>query len=54
VLQRWEARHGRQRAVVIGVHGAGGEFRAHAWLDGTPDPLAAQYHELTRLPATVD
>jgi hypothetical protein len=51
VLQSWEAAHGEPRAVVIGVQGARGDFKAHAWLEGTADPLAAEYQELTRLPA---
>lgn len=50
VLQRWEAAHGSPRSVVIGVQGRQDAFRAHAWLDGTGDPLAAGYQELTRLP----
>jgi Transglutaminase-like superfamily len=50
VLQRWEAAHGSARPVVIGVRGPAADgFQAHAWLDGEPDPVAADYHELTRL-----
>jgi hypothetical protein len=49
VRQRWEAAHGVPRQVVIGVRGPGAGFRAHAWLDGTPDALAHEYEELTRL-----
>jgi hypothetical protein len=49
VLQRWEAAHGSPRPVVIGVRGLAEGFRAHAWLDGEPDPVAAAYTELTRL-----
>ena len=49
VLQRWEAAHGSPRPVVIGVRGPAEEFQAHAWLEGEPDPVAAEYHELTRL-----
>ena len=54
VLQRWEASHGREGAVIIGVRDPGGGFRAHAWLEGAPDALAGDYHELMRLPATSD
>jgi hypothetical protein len=49
VRQRWDAAHGSPRQVVIGVRGPGDGFRAHAWLDGAPDPLADEYLELTRL-----
>jgi hypothetical protein len=49
VLQRWEAAHGSPRPVVIGVRGRAEGFRAHAWLDGEPDPAAAEYQELARL-----
>lgn len=51
VLQRWEAAHGAPAAVVIGVQGPSGGFRAHAWLEGRPDRLAPSYAELVRLPA---
>lgn len=49
VLQRWDADHGRPRALVIGVtSSAGGRFAAHAWLDG--DQTAGRYVELHRRP----
>jgi hypothetical protein len=50
VLQCWEAAHGRPRAVVIGVQGGRRDLRAHAWLEGSGDRLAAAYHELMRVP----
>ena len=39
VVQAWEAAHGRHRDLIVGVTGAT-DFRAHAWLDGDPVPLA--------------
>jgi hypothetical protein len=50
VLQRWEAAHGRPRAVVIGVQGARQDLRAHAWLEGSADGLAPAFRELMRVP----
>ena len=35
VLQAWEAAHGCDRDLVIGITGPNG-FRAHAWLEGDP------------------
>jgi len=37
VVQAWETAHGRRRDLVVGVTGPDG-FRAHAWLDGDPEP----------------
>ena len=54
VLQRWEASHGAQSDVVIGVPGRNGDFVAHAWLEHMPDAQVASYHELHRIPAPVD
>jgi Transglutaminase-like superfamily len=54
VLQRWEAAQGAPSDVVIGVPGPGGDFVAHAWLETMPDPQAADYHEIHRIPAPVD
>ena len=51
VLQRWEADHGEPSDVVIGVRGAGGDFRAHAWLEGMPDGGPQAFQEILRLPA---
>jgi hypothetical protein len=51
VRQRWLASQGRRVDVLIGVTAADA-FEAHAWLDGDPDPAAARYHELKRIPAT--
>jgi hypothetical protein len=51
VLQAWNVAHGEPRDVVIGVHGKGHEFAAHAWLDGEPDGHGP-YHELMRVPAS--
>jgi hypothetical protein len=39
VLQAWEAAHGRRRDLVVGITGLDG-FRAHAWLEGDPVPIA--------------
>jgi hypothetical protein len=49
VLQRWYARQGEPRDVVIGVRGPTRDFQAHAWLEG--DPVATRYEELMRVPA---
>ncbi|MBF9130419.1 nucleotidyltransferase family protein [Plantactinospora sp. S1510] len=38
VLQRWYAGHRTSRTLVIGVSAPSAGFRAHAWLDGDPDP----------------
>jgi hypothetical protein len=38
VLQRWYAGHRTSRTLVIGVSAPSTGFRAHAWLDGEPDP----------------
>ena len=51
VLQAWGRAHGEGRDVVIGVHGTGERFTAHAWLDGEPDGERGPYHELMRMPA---
>lgn len=52
VLQAWDAAHGTDRDVIIGVTGST-DFQAHAWLDG--DPAEAGTHgrdfaELVRVP----
>jgi hypothetical protein len=49
VLQRWDAAHGREREVIIGVVGPSSEFKAHAWLEGEPDGVAGVYEELLRV-----
>ena len=46
VLQRWLVVRGQPRAVVIGVTAPGGDFRAHAWLEGE---LAPEFHEIARV-----
>lgn len=45
VLQRWDADHGRPRALVIGVAPSAGGYLAHAWLEGE---RAGGYVELYR------
>ena len=47
LLQRWHADHGRPLDVVIGVAAPTGDFRAHAWLEGTP--VSEHFDELVRL-----
>ena len=51
VMQRWHSAQGARMEVVIGVKSPGGLFKAHAWLDGSPDPESSAYEELMRLPA---
>jgi hypothetical protein len=51
VLQRWAGAHGAPTAVVIGVTGASGGFRAHAWLESAPDQAGGPYREILRIPA---
>lgn len=47
VLQRFDAAAGRPRALIIAVSRPGGGFRAHAWLDGDPEP-GTGLHEILR------
>lgn len=54
VLQRWYAAQGSQRTLVIGVARPSEGFRAHAWLDGEPDPVTASMVELLRRPPPAD
>ena len=49
VRQRWLAAHGYPREIIVGVAAPSEGFMAHAWLDGEDDPVAASFHELTRL-----
>jgi hypothetical protein len=50
VLQRWLAARGDPRDVVVGTEGgARGDFTAHAWLDGEPQPDGHRYTEMIRL-----
>jgi transglutaminase superfamily protein len=51
VLQRWEAEHGDPADVLIGVRGASGDFRAHAWLETMPDAPPGAFEIIHRLPA---
>jgi hypothetical protein len=52
VLQAWLHAHRVDRDVVIGVKGAQGEVRAHAWLDGIGDrDEGTRYSEIHRLAA---
>jgi len=47
VLQRFDAAAGRPRALIIAVGRPGGGFRAHAWLEGDPEPDIG-LHEILR------
>lgn len=49
ILQRWDTDHGHPRPLVIGVARQGGEFAAHAWLEG--DWAPGEFVELHRRPA---
>jgi len=50
VRQRWLAARGEARDVVVGTSGgARGNFTAHAWLDGEPQPEGHRYVEMLRL-----
>jgi len=50
VLQRWLLAHGVAKDVVVGTHGGSrGNFLAHAWIDGEPQPNGPRYVEITRL-----
>jgi hypothetical protein len=51
VWQGWRTAQGDVREVVIGVRPAASEFKAHAWLDGDPDPDAGSFQELLRVPS---
>jgi hypothetical protein len=51
VLQRWEAEHGVESDVIIGVTGLGDGFAAHAWLEAIPDAPPGIFEEILRLPA---
>lgn len=48
VRQAWLAAQGERRDLVLGVMGAGRDFRAHAWLDGDPPADHEGYRELAR------
>jgi transglutaminase superfamily protein len=51
VLQAWEAAHGRPRDLVIGVTSPrGGDFEAHAWVDGDFPCHDTGFSELLRRP----
>ena len=50
VLQAWEAAHGVERDIVIGVTGRA-DFQAHAWLDGEPGEPTERFTEMVRLGA---
>jgi hypothetical protein len=49
VRQAWQAAHGRERDVVVGVTAPSDGFGAHAWLDG--ERGGEEFGELLRLPA---
>jgi hypothetical protein len=51
VLQAWQAAHGRDLDVVIGVTAPSAGFKAHAWLDGEAACHSDGFEELTRLPS---
>jgi hypothetical protein len=49
VLQSWLASHGVARDVVVGTKGGTRrQFKAHAWVDGEPQP-DDQFTEILRL-----
>ena len=50
ILQRWFMDHGQPYEILVGVNPGGGEFTAHAWLDGYDGPQD-EYTVLTRKPA---
>lgn len=47
VRQQWFADRDDRRDLLVGVTGAQG-FRAHAWLEGDPDPHAHSYRVILR------
>jgi hypothetical protein len=51
VLQRWEADHGGESDVIIGVTGPRDGFLAHAWLETMPDAPSGAFQEILRIPA---
>jgi Transglutaminase-like superfamily len=51
VTQTWEAAHGRERDLIIGVTSPRRGFEAHAWLEGDPPPPGESFRELLRRPA---
>jgi Transglutaminase-like superfamily len=51
VLQRWEAVHGAESDVIIGVRGPSDGFQAHAWLETMPDAPPGAFQEILRLHA---
>ncbi len=51
LLQSWEAAHGHMTDVVIGVAGPSQPFRAHAWLESTPDATSSAFTVIHRIPA---
>jgi hypothetical protein len=48
VRQAWEAAHGQRRDLVIGTT-APDDFRAHAWLEGDPVPVAEDGLDVSEL-----
>jgi hypothetical protein len=48
VRQAWEAAHGQRRDLVIGTTSPY-DFRAHAWLEGDPLPVAADEFDVSDL-----
>jgi hypothetical protein len=51
VRQAWHSAHGSSRDIVIGVRKPGGNFQAHAWLEGDPPCHAEGFQELLRVSA---
>jgi len=51
VRQAWEAAHGHERELIIGISAPGCGFGAHAWLAGDPLSASDGYVELARRPA---
>jgi hypothetical protein len=51
VAQAWEAAHGRNRDLLVGVTAPSEGFEAHAWLEGDPSRPEGEFRELLRLPA---
>jgi hypothetical protein len=50
LLQRWYSDHGIAYDVLVGIDTTGGDFKAHAWLEGHDGPQD-EYTVLTRRPA---
>ena len=51
VLQAWDAAHGHERDLIVGVTAPNQGFEAHAWLEGDPPRAQEGFQELLRRPA---